>query len=208
VTVSFLQRVSIASATRVVDVGCGAGQTLRIVEELNPSVPLVGVDADGTALEHGHSVNGRIVFVKGQGERLPIADGCASHVVSRVAINYMHQASALGEMARILEPGGRMLLSVHGLGYTLRHAMFPQEPGWRQRLGNLKDLLVGLGLQISGFQAKRTTLLGRSVPYCSLRRLRRQLRRFSCGLTHVQVDGHFLGAPTVWWILVEKTVSR
>jgi SAM-dependent methyltransferase len=204
-TIAMLQRASISSASCVVDVGCGAGQTLRIVEELNPSVPLIGLDADESALEDGRALGERILFVRGQGERLPIAEGSASHIISRIAINYMHQARTMAEMIRTLSPDGRIIVSFIGFGYTLRNLLACRQGGWRQRCGNLKDLFAGLSLQFSGAQSRRGTFWGRSVPYSSPWRVRRQLRNLGCELAYFEVEDTFMGFPTAWWAIIHKT---
>jgi SAM-dependent methyltransferase len=203
-TAAVLQRAGITAATCVLDVGCGAGQTLRIVEGLNRSASLIGVDPDESALAACPSRNGRVQFLKGEGENLPLANGVASHVICRVAINYMHQAKAIREMARVLAPRGRIVLSFIGLGYTLKDAVSSPRKGFRQCLGNLKDLTAGLLLQVAGFQGRRATLWGRSVPYTSCWRLRRQLHKQGCDIEWLACEGRYLGLGTIWWAIITK----
>jgi hypothetical protein len=117
----------------------------------------------------------------------------------------MHQQHALREMARVLKPSGKMIISFIGLGYRLRHVVFPEKKGLRQRIGNLKDLVMGFLLQVTGFQPSRRTLWGWSVPFTSPMRLRRQIRRLSCRITSVEPEASYLGVPTVRWIILEKT---
>ncbi len=202
-TVGVLERAGVAKATCVLDVGCGAGQTLRIVEELNQAAVLVGIDPDEDAWRRGPRGT-RIHFVKGAGERLPLADGSVSHAICRVAINYMHQASTLREVARVLAPGGKLVLSFIGFGYTLREALYPGGRGLRQRLGNIKDLLAGALLQVFGYQGSRHTFWGRSVPYTAVARLRRQVRERGCEILWLGCEGRFLGWATIWWAIVSK----
>ncbi len=202
-----LERAGIAGAASVLDVGCGAGQTLRVVESLSPAALLIGVDPEEGACRNGRRAGPRIHFLTGEGERLPLADGMIGAVICRVALNYMHQARALREMARVLAPGGKMVLSCHGFGYNLREVLFPGRGDWRQRLGNLKDLLAGALLQALGYQAQRGSFWGRSVPYTSLGRLKRELRRQACEITWLECDGRFLGWATVWWVVLTKQAA-
>src|SRR5262245_5979116 len=110
-TRTVLQRAQIGNASRVLDVGCGAGHTLRVVEGMNPTAQLIGVDPDEEACRMGRGENGRICFIKAEGERLPLADGSVDFAICRVALNYMHQATALRELVRVLAPGGKLVLS-------------------------------------------------------------------------------------------------
>ncbi|HYT90545.1 MAG TPA: class I SAM-dependent methyltransferase [Gemmataceae bacterium] len=203
-TASVLERASIAQATSVLDVGCGAGQTLRLVAGLNEAALLIGVDPDEDACRSGRRGGERIHFLKGEGERLPLADGSVTHVICRVAVNYMHQARALREMTRVLAPGGTLVLSFIGFGYSLREVLAPGNAGLRQRLGNLKCLLSGILLQTLGYQGERGTFWGRSVPYTSVARLQCQLRERGCTMTWLGCEGRFLGTATICWAIISK----
>jgi len=97
---------------RILDVGCGAGQTL-IALELDPSVFAVGVDADMASLELGREWAPGVLFVGAGGEALPFASQCFDLVISRVALPYMNIPVALAEIFRVLTPGGRLWLTLH-----------------------------------------------------------------------------------------------
>jgi len=204
VTPATLEAAAIRSASCVLDVGCGAGQTLRLVAGLAHAAHLVGLDPDAEALAAGRSLGGGIAFVRGEGERLPLADGAASHVICRVALNYMHQARTLDEIGRVLAPGGRLIVSFIAVGYNLREVVRPGRLGLRQRLGSGKDLLAGLILQATGFQADRGTRLGRSVPHTSPRWLGRRLRGLNMEVASLTSESSFLGLPTVQWAIALK----
>jgi len=204
-TVSVLCRARIAEAKCVLDVGCGAGQTLRVVEGLNPTASLIGVDPDEEACRAGQGENGRIFFIQAEGEHLPIADGSVDFAICRVALNYMHQATALHELARVLAPGGKLVLSFISFGYTLRQALHPARGGVGQALGNFKDLLAGIALQVLGSQGRRPAFWGRSVPYTSCDWLRRRLRKDACEIAWLGCEGYYLGCATIWWAIISRT---
>ena|SRR5438552_6555514 len=204
VTAAMLAKAGIANAGRILDIGCGAGQTLRLVEELNNQAMLLGIDPDEEACRSGRQGNQRIHFVQGEGEHLPIADRSVHFAICRVAINYMHQATALREMARVLAPGGRIVISFHAFGYALRELLCPPKHGIRQRLGYLKDFVAGLVLHLVGYQGNRRTFWGRSVPYTACSRLRRQLREVDFEVTWLRCEGHFLGWGTVQWAIISR----
>ena len=103
------------TARRVLDVGCGAGQSL-IGLALPPDVAAVGVDRDADALSLGTTWTNDVRFVCGSGASLPFADQSFDFVFSRVALPYMHVPTALKEIRRVLSTDGRMWLVLHGPG--------------------------------------------------------------------------------------------
>src|SRR5262249_27355914 len=110
-TRAVLERAGISEATVVLDIGCGAGQTPRLVEDLNPAAMLIGVDPDPEVCRDGSAAAERIHFIQAEGEHLPLADGSVDFAICRVAINYMHHAKAVREFARVLAPGATLVLS-------------------------------------------------------------------------------------------------
>ena len=96
----------------ILDIGCGVGQGLLSLE-LNDHVFACGVDIDEAALRHGKELAPGIHFVCTEGERLPLRDLSFDFVMSRVALPYMHIPKALGEIARVVKPGGQIWFSLH-----------------------------------------------------------------------------------------------
>jgi SAM-dependent methyltransferase len=201
VTLALLKEAGIEQADCVVDIGCGAGQTLRLVRKEAPRALLVGIDPDIAAFAAGIGDPDGLHLVCGEGERLPLADRMASHVICRVALNYMDQRMAIEEMARILRPGGYLILSCIGPGYALQQVIRPAHAGWRQRLGNLKDFIAGLLLHCFGWQGRRGTFWGRSVPYTPLRWLCQQLLNRDCMVRRHSCEGRFLRMATITWMM-------
>jgi ubiquinone/menaquinone biosynthesis C-methylase UbiE len=96
---------------RVLDVGCGAGQTL-IASSLGSHVTAIGIDCDAAAVKLGRQIDGRVRFVCSRGESLPLRGGYFDMVISRVALPYMNTDAALSEMTRVLRPGGKIWLAL------------------------------------------------------------------------------------------------
>lgn len=105
----------------VLDIGCGAGQTL-IASNLPPGVLACGVDPDAGALALGRTLTSSVQFSAASGEQLPFASGSFDLVFSRVALPYMHIPRALAEVRRVLRPGGTIWLSLHPPRFAL-HAL-------------------------------------------------------------------------------------
>jgi ubiquinone/menaquinone biosynthesis C-methylase UbiE len=90
---------------RVLEVGCGRGHLLQILQEAGADA--VGIDTNPQAIATGVT-SGMAV---GDAERLAYPDRSFDAVVSVHAIEHLEDLDgALEEMVRVLRPGGRMLL--------------------------------------------------------------------------------------------------
>ena len=100
---------------RVLDVGSGAGlDSLIAARMVGPTGRVIGVDMTPAMLAKARGAAsraglGNVEFREGLGEALPVEDGWADVVISNGVLNLMpDKAAALGEMARVLKPGGRL----------------------------------------------------------------------------------------------------
>lgn len=99
----------------ILDLGCGAGQELLPFLEKTGAI-CVGADsaaALGKMTSRTFGDERRAAFVRSEGERLPFADESFDVVLCRVALPYMDNRKAVGEIARVLKPGGVLLLKTH-----------------------------------------------------------------------------------------------
>jgi len=64
--------------------------------------------------------DGRVEFFCSPAETLPFDDKSFELVVCRLALPYTRNSQALAEMARVLRPGGLLILKIHHLYYYLR----------------------------------------------------------------------------------------
>ncbi|HWQ13451.1 MAG TPA: class I SAM-dependent methyltransferase [Roseiflexaceae bacterium] len=109
--------VAAAGATgreRALDVGSGAGHTALALAPYVASVTAVDLSdemlAQGRALAAARGI-GNITFQRGDVERLELPDAAFDIVTSRYsAHHYPRPKAALREVARVLRPGGTMLL--------------------------------------------------------------------------------------------------
>jgi ubiquinone/menaquinone biosynthesis C-methylase UbiE len=104
---------------RILDIGCGAGQTL-IGSNLQEGVLAVGLDLDHAALTLGKRLSPAIQFIHGRGESLPFKNSSFDLVVCRVSLPYMHISRALSEMARVTAAGGDLWLVLHPFSMTAK----------------------------------------------------------------------------------------
>jgi len=110
-----------ADMKRILDLGCGAGQTL-IACEIENGVLAIGLDIDEEALKLGRKLSGDITYVKGRGEQLPFSDDVFDAVISRVALPYTLIPTTLKEIRRVLRPGGQVWLTLHP--FSMLRSMF------------------------------------------------------------------------------------
>ena len=104
--------------TKVLDLGCGAGQEMLPFLEKTDAF-CVGVDVADEIGETGKgffrktNFEKRVVFVRACGEKLPFADGSFDLLLCRLALPYMDNREAIAEFARVLRPEGVVLLKTH-----------------------------------------------------------------------------------------------
>ena len=113
-------RIALAVApapARVLDVGSGTGYALRQLAAALPGAQqLTGVDAAPemvrVAREAMGDADGRVRFLEGTAELLPLPDGSADLVISTTSFDHWaDQRAGLAECARVLVPGGHLVLS-------------------------------------------------------------------------------------------------
>lgn len=105
-----LPRALAAGAARALDVGCGEGRFCRLLAQAG--VDVVGLDPTSALLAVARARDPRGIYVKGTAERLPFADGAFDLVVSYLSlIDIPDVAAAIPEMARMLAPGGTLLIA-------------------------------------------------------------------------------------------------
>lgn len=138
-----LESCELRDSSRVLDVGCGTGRWLRRYLQRN-LVP-VGVDATQGMLQLAAASGVECQLVVGCAQNLPFGDGIFDLVSAVTVIQHIppeDQGYALQEMARVLRPGGHLLLLelIRGQGPHI----FSRRPSeWIQRASSAGLSLVG-----------------------------------------------------------------
>jgi ubiquinone/menaquinone biosynthesis C-methylase UbiE len=102
---------------RVLDVGCGTGYFTRVMARaVEPGGSAHGVDPSADAITHARRLTtlANCSFSDGVAEGLDTADGSYDVVVSSLMIHHLPEAlrpRAIGEMFRVLRPGGSVLIA-------------------------------------------------------------------------------------------------
>ncbi|HEX5080353.1 MAG TPA: class I SAM-dependent methyltransferase [Geminicoccaceae bacterium] len=100
----------------LLDVACGTGRFLRAVKHNYPRLPVVGLDLSRPYLAEARRALARwswVRLVEGAAERLPFADASFAAVTSIYLLHELPRrvrAQAVREMARVLRPGGLLVL--------------------------------------------------------------------------------------------------
>lgn len=104
-----------AAPHRVLDVGCGTGYLLRGLAARSPqTVELTGIDASRAMIEAATaaSADDRLHFTQGVAEDLPFPEATFDLVVSTTSFDHWaDQSAGLAECARVLTPGGHLVLA-------------------------------------------------------------------------------------------------
>jgi ubiquinone/menaquinone biosynthesis C-methylase UbiE len=96
----------------VLDVGCGTGiLTERIWRDLRPEV-IYGCDPSPGMLEQARERSRDVRWLGGSAEQVPLADATVDAVVTTEAFQFFDQPAALDEFARLLEPGGIVVIAM------------------------------------------------------------------------------------------------
>lgn len=109
---------------RVLESGCGQGEVAAALHDQGHAV--VGVDLARQALQRSRERHRDLPLLVGDVGRLPFQDGSFDAVVSLGVIEHLESgpSALLAEQARVLAPGGLLLLTVPGRNWYRRWCDF------------------------------------------------------------------------------------
>ena len=127
----------LAGRTRVLDVGTGEGQLARLLAERGAQV--VGVDPTEAQIVEAARRGGGPDYLQAGAAGLPFADAAFDAAVACLVFEHIDDVDdAIGEVARVLSPGGRFvfflnhpLLQTPGSGWIDDQILDPPEQYWR-----------------------------------------------------------------------------
>lgn len=106
-------RAGLATAHRVLDVGCGSGGVTRDLMQAAPQASIVAIDVDSAMVQRAKDVLPQAHVLRGDGTILPFADGAFDVAVCNLVLLWSTQPQDLvAELARVVRPGGTVLASM------------------------------------------------------------------------------------------------
>ena len=113
-----LDLARLAAGESVLDVGCGTGTlTIAAKRRVGPNVVVRGIDASAEmiarAAKKARRAKADVTFETAFVESLPLPDAQFDVVLSTVMLHHLRRAvreQSVGEMHRVLKPGGRLLV--------------------------------------------------------------------------------------------------
>ena len=148
-----LTRLLPAGPARVLDAGCGTGGLLKALRTANPAWTLTGLDFMPLACELARERTGTEI-VQGSVAQLPFADGTFDAVVSAdVICQVTDGALALREFARVVQPGGSVLVNVPAYMWLWSYHDDTCETKHRYNRKELADMfrMAGLGVEFATY---------------------------------------------------------
>jgi ubiquinone/menaquinone biosynthesis C-methylase UbiE len=106
--------VELAGAGTIADVGCGPGHVTRFLAARHPDV--IGVDLSPGMIVVGRERAPELAFAVGSMLQLPVKGGAWAGAVALYSIIHLtaqQRATACREFARVVRPGGWLLVSFH-----------------------------------------------------------------------------------------------
>jgi ubiquinone/menaquinone biosynthesis C-methylase UbiE len=101
---------------RLIDIGCGTGRFLDFVKQAWPRLPALGLDLSEAYIRHArrHLKRwSRINLIVANAEAIPAPDNSCDAVTSIFMLHELPpevRRNVIGEAARVLKPGGRLIL--------------------------------------------------------------------------------------------------
>lgn len=165
----------LAPGLQVLDVGCGTGTLTLALKRSYPAIEVVGVDIDpdalGLATEKARTEPLAVSFQLGSATDLPFPNGSFDRVCTSLLLHHLttdQKRAALRETARVLKPGGWLLVADWGrprqilpwLGFQVVRLLDGFAVTADHAAGRLPELVREAGFGDVGVMASFDTLFG------------------------------------------------
>ena len=129
-----LEEIGRIRPDRLIDIGCGPGAFLSLVEENSPDIQLNALDlSEGMIRETKERLSRAAIATVGDSEKMPLESEQYQVVTCNMSIHHHpHPQDAVNKMIRILKPGGALLLNDMDCVAPIRAVanwLFPKLPG-------------------------------------------------------------------------------
>lgn len=171
------------ASKRVLDVGCGAGQTLIAAY---PDRPSFGCDLDLGALKLGRTLTQHVRFVCSRAEALPWADGQFDLVSARVSLPYTNISNSLREIARVMKKGGDLWLTLHPFSVVWKQA---KKSNYK---GKIFFAYILVNSALFHLTQKQIPFMGKYESFQTERGITRALKASGFEVVSIKRGAHFL----------------
>lgn len=177
----FARHAPPARPLTVLDLGSGTG---RFTPALAGTFggPVYGVEPSGRMREvaEEHAENPAVTYLDGSAEAIPLPDACCDLVLMFLVLHHVRdQAAAAAEIARVLRPGGRLLIRSAFPERLPELLWYDYFPGARTvdeqvfpRMDHTIDLFTGAGLRFVTLDEVQQEIAGSLSEYAERLRLR------------------------------------
>jgi SAM-dependent methyltransferase len=158
-------------APRLLDCGCGTGANLAMLDRAGRAF---GVDCTFSGLAAGARV-GRRRLVQADAAAMPYADATFDVVTSFDMLQVLPDAreeAAIAEMARVLKPGGALVVNVAAMRVLHGHHALLSEEARRYSRAELRTKLEAAGLRVVRITHTNAALFPVMLAVRALQRLR------------------------------------
>jgi SAM-dependent methyltransferase len=166
-------RVAGEVSGRILDIGCGHGILLERALARWSAVQPCGCDFSAVMCARTRARNPGAAVARADAEDLPFADGRFDHVFMVEVLEHLPQARrALGEVRRVLRPGGTFLVAVPNRDWfhyeshmQAREKNRPLEAQWHwYGAGEIKQLLADCGFTPVKVRGGENLYFGGGIP--------------------------------------------
>ena len=171
VTPLLIRAVEGRSAPRLLDCGCGTGRNLALIARYGRAF---GFDYTASGLQAGIRA-GRHGLVQATAAAVPFADATFDVVTSFDMLQVLPdavEADALAEMARVLKPGGALVVNVAAMRVLHGHHALLSEEARRYTREELRLKLAAAGFTIASMTHTNATLFPLMLAVRAAQRLR------------------------------------
>lgn len=206
-TLGFLEE-NFSSGGVVLDAGCSVGR--EMLEVADASTRMVGVDVSMFALCLGDAIWRRTQSLPPPSWhaasilQLPFRDASFTNVMSFVVLGLVPLRAALGELRRVLMPGGQLIFTIEGPGFWKR--LWDEAPPFSWKRAQLTRWWVGRQLLRCGFQWRELRGLDRLA---GLVQYSRKMLLTSASQAKLQIEKlepltEYRGVPSLWGVVARR----
>ena len=144
-----LRHLPLQAGARALDGGCGSGAMARLLAAHHPAAEVVGIDLNPDYVIYARDRAAReglrnLTFETGDLQALPLADASFDVVWSQNVLFFLPRPdAAVGELRRVLRPGGTLLIALHDSSLLTN---FPEDRELQERLERVMPRLGDIRL--------------------------------------------------------------